>query len=102
MLYFYLYESYIIDFIYSFFNVINVFMQYSSLLDTNTSPETSFQNLKLLTVKKTGPNKCRKFYACCLPRQEQCNHFQWVDDTQEVSLSVKYIFYIVFLIKILT
>jgi len=39
---------------------------------------------KLLTVKKSGDNKGRKFYACPLPRGEQCNHFQWADDTVQV------------------
>jgi len=37
---------------------------------------------KLITVKtnKSG-NKGRKFYACSLPRGEQCNHFEWAEDT---------------------
>lgn len=43
------------------------------------------QPCKLLTVKKTGPNKGRKFYACSFPRSEQCNHFQWVDDTVQAA-----------------
>jgi hypothetical protein len=41
---------------------------------------------KLLKVKKTGPNKGRQFYVCPCPRFEQCDHFQWADDTQEVWL----------------
>lgn len=42
---------------------------------------------KLVVVKKTGTgNKGRKFYACSMPRGEQCDHFQWADDTVEVSL----------------
>ena len=42
---------------------------------------------KLLTVKKTNTgNKGRKFYACSMPRGEQCDHFQWADDTIEVSV----------------
>ena len=43
------------------------------------------QPCKLLTVKKTGPNKGRKFYACPNPRSEQCNHFQWADDTLQAA-----------------
>jgi hypothetical protein len=40
---------------------------------------------KLVVVKKdTTGNKGRKFYACSMPRGEQCNHFQWADDTIEV------------------
>jgi GRF zinc finger len=40
---------------------------------------------KLVTVKKnTTGNKGRKFYVCSMPRGEQCNHFQWADDTAEV------------------
>ena len=42
---------------------------------------------KLLVVKKTATgNKGRKFYCCSMPRGEQCDHFQWADDTVEVSL----------------
>ena len=41
---------------------------------------------KLIVVKKNATgNKGRKFYACSMPRGEQCNHFQWADDTVEVS-----------------
>ncbi len=44
------------------------------------------QPCKLVTVKKnTRGNKGRKFYACSFPRGEQCDHFEWADDTQEVS-----------------
>lgn len=42
------------------------------------------QPCKLLTVKKTGANKGRKFYACPFPRGEQCQHFVWADDTVQV------------------
>lgn len=42
------------------------------------------QPCKLLTVKKSGPYKGRKFYACPCPRGEQCNHFLWADDTLQV------------------
>jgi len=38
---------------------------------------------KLLQVKKSGSNKGRKFYVCALPRGEQCEHFQWAEDTVE-------------------
>jgi len=40
---------------------------------------------KLLVVKKSGPNQGRKFYACSLPRGEQCDHFQWAEDTAECA-----------------
>lgn len=33
--------------------------------------------LKLTT--KQGPNTGRPFYACSLPRGEQCEFFQWAD-----------------------
>jgi len=37
---------------------------------------------KLLTVKKSNTgNKGRKFFVCSLPKGEQCDHFQWQDDT---------------------
>jgi len=36
---------------------------------------------KLLQVKKKNDNRGRHFYACSLPRGEQCNHFQWAEDT---------------------
>ena len=40
---------------------------------------------KLIKVKKaTTGNKGREFYACSMPRGEQCDHFQWADDTVEV------------------
>lgn len=41
---------------------------------------------KIAVVKKnTTGNKGRKFYACSMPRGEQCNHFQWADDTLEAA-----------------
>jgi ATP-dependent DNA helicase Q4 len=44
------------------------------------------QPCKLLTVRKnTTGNKGRKFYACSMPRGEQCEHFQWADDTVEAA-----------------
>lgn len=43
---------------------------------------------KLIKVKKaTTGNKGREFYACSMPRGEQCDHFQWADDTVEVSFN---------------
>jgi hypothetical protein len=46
---------------------------------------------KLIKVKKaTTGNKGREFYACSMPRGEQCNHFQWADDTVEVRYSVAF------------
>jgi hypothetical protein len=43
---------------------------------------------KMLTVKKnTTGNKGRKFYVCSLPRGEQCEYFEWVDNTVEVGLA---------------
>jgi hypothetical protein len=44
---------------------------------------------KLLAVKKASTgNKGRKFYVCCMPRGEQCDHFQWADDTIEVRIYI--------------
>ena len=41
---------------------------------------------KLLTVKKNNKgNKGRKFFACSMPRGEQCDFFKWEEDTIEVS-----------------
>jgi GRF zinc finger len=43
------------------------------------------QPCKSCTVKKTGPNKGRKFYVCAsTSRIEQCTTFIWVDDTVQV------------------
>ena len=40
---------------------------------------------KLLKVKKsTTGNKGRSFFACSMPRGEQCDYFQWADDTVQV------------------
>lgn len=38
------------------------------------------QPCRLRTVRKSGPNKGRKFYACPMDRHEQCNFFAWADD----------------------
>ena len=44
---------------------------------------------KLLVVKKnTTGNKGRKFYVCSMPKGEQCDFFQWEDDTVESTKSV--------------
>lgn len=61
----------------------------SSLNETSKECPTCPRHLrpcKLLTVKKnTSGNKGRKFYVCSMPRGEQCDFFQWQDDTIEVS-----------------
>ena len=36
---------------------------------------------KLLLVKKAGTNKGRKFYVCSMPRGEQCDFFEWVENS---------------------
>ncbi|XP_067885427.1 endonuclease 8-like 3 isoform X2 [Heterodontus francisci] len=33
----------------------------------------------LRVVKKEGDNKGRQFYGCSLPRESQCDYFQWAD-----------------------
>ncbi|XP_030305871.1 endonuclease 8-like 3 [Calypte anna] len=33
----------------------------------------------LRVVRKDGENKGRQFYSCPLPRETQCNYFQWAD-----------------------
>ncbi|XP_060699110.1 endonuclease 8-like 3 isoform X1 [Hemiscyllium ocellatum] len=33
----------------------------------------------LRLVKKEGDNKGRQFYVCSLPRESQCDYFQWAD-----------------------
>ena len=62
----------------------------SSVSDTQAIPApqcTRHQRpCKLLVVKKTATgNKGRKFYCCSMPRGEQCDHFQWADDTVEAA-----------------
>ena len=57
---------------------------------------------KLLVVKKnTSGNKGRKFYACSLPRGEQCDFFQWEEDTVEVRDSIFWIAIEIFSITLL-
>ncbi|NXP04973.1 NEIL3 Endonuclease, partial [Thinocorus orbignyianus] len=34
---------------------------------------------RLRMVRKEGENKGRWFYSCALPREKQCQHFQWAD-----------------------
>ena len=41
---------------------------------------------KIKVRKATTGNKGREFYACSMPRGEQCDHFQWADDTVEVRI----------------
>jgi hypothetical protein len=36
---------------------------------------------KLLSVKRNTENKGRPFYCCSFSRGEQCEYFQWADDT---------------------
>ncbi|KAG7347167.1 RecQ familyATP-dependent DNA helicase [Nitzschia inconspicua] len=44
---------------------------------------------KLAVVRKnTTGNKGRTFFVCSMPRGEQCNHFQWADDTVEAAKDV--------------
>jgi len=38
------------------------------------------QPSRLLKVKKSGPNKGRRFYTCSFPRGEECGFFMWVED----------------------
>ena len=38
------------------------------------------QRSRLLKVRKAGPNKGRQFYACSLPRHDQCDFFMWAED----------------------
>ena len=41
---------------------------------------------KLVVVKKTtSGNQGRQFYACGMPRGEQCDHFEWAEDTLEAA-----------------
>lgn len=57
---------------------------------------------KLLQVQKNNRgNKGRKFYACSLPRSEQCDFFKWADDTVQVC-NVFWAYCIKNLIDILT
>jgi hypothetical protein len=56
--------------------------------DTNmTAPLCPHHNrsCKLLTVRTNARgNKGRKFYVCSMPQGEQCNFFQWHDDSTSV------------------
>ena len=39
---------------------------------------------KLLTVKKAGPNRGRRFYRCGFSADQQCNFFMWADDNPDI------------------
>lgn len=54
---------------------------------TNSHPKCirHGRTCRLLVVRKTGNNKGRKFYVCSLPRGEQCDFFQWAEDTVEAA-----------------
>ena len=39
---------------------------------------------KLLTVKKAGGNKGRKFFGCSFPSEQRCKFFLWVEDNPNV------------------
>ncbi|XP_053114128.1 endonuclease 8-like 3 isoform X2 [Hemicordylus capensis] len=41
------------------------------------SKHSRFCTLRI--VRKDGENKSRQFYACPLPRETQCDYFQWAD-----------------------
>jgi len=44
---------------------------------------------KLVVVKtNVKGNRGRKFYACSMPRGEQCDHFEWVDDTAQAVRTI--------------
>jgi len=46
---------------------------------------------KLLVVKKNNTgNKGRKFYVCSMPKGDQCDFFQWEEDTVEVRICIFY------------
>lgn len=38
------------------------------------------QPSKLIKVNKSGPNKGRKFYSCCMDQDQQCKFFLWAED----------------------
>ena len=38
------------------------------------------QPSKLKKVNKSGPNKGRKFYSCCMDQDQQCKFFLWAED----------------------
>jgi GRF zinc finger len=38
------------------------------------------QPSKLVKVNKSGPNKGRKFYSCCMDQDQQCKFFLWAED----------------------
>ena len=40
---------------------------------------------KLMTVKKEGPNKDRKFFCCAERKENSCKFFQWFEDQEELE-----------------
>eukprot|EP01038_Epipyxis_sp_PR26KG_P008848 gene8848-11939_t len=40
---------------------------------------------KLLTVKKPGPNKGKRFYGCTFPQDQRCKFFMWAEDNPALS-----------------
>lgn len=69
-----------------------------SVNNPNESEETMLKRLapkcprhqrqaKLLTVRKSGGNKGRRFYGCSFPRGESCRFFMWVEDNPALVLS---------------
>lgn len=40
---------------------------------------------KVVVVKKTGPNKGRRFFSCCRPREDQCDFFMYVFECAHVE-----------------
>lgn len=45
------------------------------------------QKVKLLFVKKSGPNKGRPFFSCSKPREQGCGFFEWADRSSSTSKS---------------
>ena len=39
----------------------------------------------LITVKKEGPNKDRKFFCCAEQKENSCKFFQWFEDQEELK-----------------
>ena len=40
---------------------------------------------RLMTVKKEGPNKGRKFFCCAERKENSCKFFQWFEDQEELA-----------------
>jgi hypothetical protein len=43
---------------------------------------------KVVVVKKTGPNKGRRFFACCRPREDQCDFFMYTGKTKRTGFGL--------------